>query len=420
MRVERFMSRRDLVRPVRSRARCRRCFAGAGALLASLAGSPRGLALPTSEPELGPHEDAAPPGSEGAADSGDPTAAAPVEQYAGIPALEEAMRARAEGRVAEPPAMPDALTTYDRMERYELASAAESATYSSYVASPGAVFADGFLLGTGVVEAGGEMIFVVSDRELAGQSVGFTDLGLLRLRARRSFGRHLELFAATELTVKQPHGLHAPLWQGALGGARVPFARRWAAVVSGAGGPLLDRDGQHFEGGSSLEYKPRLDHAVWLDLELGTATTGLRFRPRAAAPFFLEELMASAAALLGDDDGGGWIAVEYRLPYARSPRRLTWDGAGTRTLDPGPGLGLTLGGALTLDEHGWDLFAVFSVIDRGDAARPETTLPILHGGADALELTLGLQHRFEVVPEPERLLRRIARRRARGQLRPLP
>jgi len=388
-------------------------------LLVALTGSPPLLALPTAEPELGPYEEAPPPGVEGAAAPEDPTAAAPVDQAGGIPTLEEAMRARAEGSTPEPPGVPDALTTYDRMALDQV-TVAESATYRSYVPSPGSLFADDLLLETGVVEVGGEVIFVVTDRELAGQAVKFTDLGLLRLRARRTFGPHLELFAATELTVKQPRGLDEPVWQGALGGVRVPFAGRCAAVVSGGGGPLLGRDGHHWEGATSLEYKPRLDQHVWLDLELGTATTGLAFRPEPAAPFFLEELVASAAALLGDEDGGGWIAVEYRLPYARSPRRLTWDGAGARTLDPGPGLGLTLGGALTLDEHGWDLFAVFSVIDRGDASRPDTTLPILHGGADALELTLGLQHRFEVVPEPERQLRRIERRRSRGKLRPLP
>ncbi len=413
------MSPRDLVLPVGSRA-CRRLrVAGAGALLVSLAGSPRGLALPTAEPRLGPHDEAAASGAEGAADAGDPTGAAPVEPAAGIPTLEEAMRARAEGAATEPPGMPDALTTYDRMALDQV-TVAESATYQTYVPSPGSLFADDLLLESGVVEVGGEVIFVVTDRELAGQAVKFTDLGLLRLRARRTFGPHLELFAATELVVKQPHGLDEPVWQGALGGVRVPFAHRCAAVVSGGGGPLLGRDGHHWEGATSLEYKPRLDQHVWLDLELGTATTGLAFRPEPTAPFFVEELVASAAALFGASAGGAWVSIDYRLPYARTPRELTWDGASVRTLDPGPGLGLTLGAALTILERGWDLFTVFSFFDRGDAARPDTTLPVLHGGADAVELTLGLQHRFEVVPEPERELRRLERRRARGRLRPLP
>ncbi len=413
------MSIRTLGRPVGSRARRHLGVAGPGALLVSLAWSPPLLALPTAERGLGPYDEAAPPGAEGAADPGDPTAAAPVDQAAGIPTLEEAMRARAEGSAPEPHGVPDALTTYDRMARDQV-TVAESVTYRTYVPSPGSLFADNLLLGTGVVEVGGEVIFVVTDRELAGQAVKFTDLGLLRLRARRTIGPHLELFAATELTIKQPRGLDAPVWQGVLGGVRVPFAGRCAAVVSGGGGPLLGRDGHHWEGATSLEYKPRLDQHVWLDLELGTATTGLAFRPEPAAPFFVEELVASAAALFGASDGGAWVSIDYRLPYARTPRELTWDGANVRTLDPGPGLGLTLGAALTILERGWDLFAVFSFFDRGDAARPDTTLPVLHGGADAVELTLGLQHRFEVVPEPERQLRRIERRRARGKLAPIP
>ncbi|MBN2195328.1 MAG: hypothetical protein JW751_21095 [Polyangiaceae bacterium] len=343
----------------------------------------------------------------------------------GIPTLEEAMRARMENpEAAFPPgAPPPPYTTYDMMMASPIETASLSSTSHTY-RNPGAMIGGDLVLPTGLIEVGGEILFVTSDHEVGGEPLELTDLGLLRLHARRALLRRFEVFAATELLAKRPRGLEAPVWQGALGGARLAFADHFASVVSGGGGPLLTgeagRDGHHWEFGSHLEYRPQLDENVYLELDLGTETTGLALHPKPAAPFWVEELTARLVALRGGDRGGLWIAVDYRLPYARSPRRLTWDGRGLRTLDPGPGLGLEIGAVLSVEQRGWDLFAVVSWIDRGDPARPSTMLPILHGGFDSWELSLGLQHRFEILPDPERQMRRIERRRARGEYTPLP
>jgi hypothetical protein len=50
---------------------------------------------------------------------------------------------------------------------------------------------------------------------------------------------------------------------------------------------------------------------------------------------------------------------------------------------------------LSLHADGWDVYASLTIIDRGELERPETTLPILDGGFDQQQLTIGVEYRFD-------------------------
>jgi hypothetical protein len=57
------------------------------------------------------------------------------------------------------------------------------------------------------------------------------------------------------------------------------------------------------------------------------------------------------------------------------------------------------GGVLRVgDNRSWDLYAIYSWIDRGEADRPSTMLPIIDGGFDQQQVVLGVQHRFGPPP----------------------
>lgn len=70
-------------------------------------------------------------------------------------------------------------------------------------------------------------------------------------------------------------------------------------------------------------------------------------------------------------------------------------------LDPQPRLDLNLGNAVQLSDH-WDLSIELTIIDRGDRAIPATHLPILDGGFDQIQLSVGVSRRIELSARSQR------------------
>lgn len=95
---------------------------------------------------------------------------------------------------------------------------------------------------------------------------------------------------------------------------------------------------------------------------------------------------------MGDSQGAFWAALEYRLPWQASPARSSPDGASGAFLDPNVQTSLQFGGVLVFRE--WDVWAAYTIVDRGEIDRPEPRLPMLLGGFDQRQLSLGVQHRF--------------------------
>jgi hypothetical protein len=259
--------------------------------------------------------------------------------------------------------------------------------------NPGSRLSDEFLLPSGQLELGGELAFLTSDARGAHRSLELTDVGLLRLGARRAINDWVELFAGTELLVKQPEAWDEPIWQSVLGGLLVPFGHRLAASLEGAGGKLFEEQGLWWQGQSSLLAKPVIGR--WARFELGLGYSMTQFDiDRDPRPFWLEELVAHAETQLGEEEFAAWVGVDYSLPLASGPDRPSRTDA--RFLDPNVSLDLHVGAVVSPRKSNWDLFVIYSVVDRGDLERPETTLPILDGGFDQRQLAIGVQHRFGV------------------------
>jgi hypothetical protein len=89
---------------------------------------------------------------------------------------------------------------------------------------------------------------------------------------------------------------------------------------------------------------------------------------------------------------GGWVGARFSFPVSQRGDLDTMSMSSSASMDVKPSVDVTLGGVLRMRD--WDLWMSFSIIDRGDAAAPETTLPILSGGFDQNQTTIGITRRF--------------------------
>ena len=250
------------------------------------------------------------------------------------------------------------------------------------------------------VELGGEMAFITSnDAILTNRALRFTDVGLLRLRARRSFADWLELYVGSELLAKHPSDASGAPLQGVSAGALGEFKDGYASSISAAIGPLYARSGWWLELGPDLIAKPIANRYMRFVLDAGNKLTVVHFNQPSAQKLWLEEIRLGGEVQLGDEKASMWVGLDYHVPYGKSSDTSTaWPG-----FDPQVRLNVQVGGVLSLgrDEHSdWDAFATYTVIDRGEASKPGTYLPILDGGFDQVQIAVGVQYRFG--PKPER------------------
>jgi len=307
---------------------------------------------------------------------------------------------------APAPAQPaPALPTLDPDISLNSPMVEEVAVSRSYVVSPSEKLGDEILLRSGQLELGGEWVFVTADglppprsanAAADGGKIALTDLAFLRLRARRSFGKSVELFMATELLAKQPTRLNEPIWQAALAGLRAPFAKHFAFQLEGALGPTLGRSGWWWQAEPRVLLKARAGRELRFALDLGNSFTALELEDARPKPTWLDELTVGAEAQLGDHSGAFWIRTDYSVPLASSGQSAGPNAFYSGKFDPEVRVGLQVGGVLTISEHGWDAYAQYSWLDCGELSRPLTTLPILDGGFDQQQITLGVVHRFAV------------------------
>jgi hypothetical protein len=262
------------------------------------------------------------------------------------------------------------------------------------VSVPGAKTGKAIIMPAGRLEIGGEMVLITSDATPYGPAVRFTDVGVLRLRARHSPTSWLEVFAGTELLAKQPSFMNDVIWQGGNLGARALLLPWLAVEADGRGGPLMG-GGLFWAAEAGLLAKASVDYHVRFEVGLKDAFTALRYHPDVVERFWIDEIVARAEAQIGDRNGAMWVAIDYRVPLASNPPEPVPELRPATFLDPKVQLNLQVGGVMIA--HNWDLYVDYTFIDRGDLSRPETTLRILDGGFDQQQLAIGVLHRF---PKP--------------------
>lgn len=257
--------------------------------------------------------------------------------------------------------------------------------------------AEEFLVLPDGAEVGGRLRTIMADDALGTGAIHLTDVALLDVHAQWAFAHHFELDGAISLLPKQPSSTDEPVFQGGSLAVRRDLVTRTAIAVSGSASPLLGRKGVAFGGGVAVMHKHRLNEIVTFALTGGATTTWIRDRGPAPAeaargsdtPFLVEGGGHAAVLVRADRFWGGWLGAGYALPAVSRGR----DPMSGMPLDPQPRLDLNVGSAVWLGDQ-WDLSAELSIIDRGELDNPATRLPLLDGGFDQIQLTIGISRRL--------------------------
>jgi hypothetical protein len=247
---------------------------------------------------------------------------------------------------------------------------------------------------TGHLEVAGETAFLMSKSSPYADRLALTDLALFRLSVRRSFADWFELYAGGAVLPKQPTSTHASLFQGAHFGAQAEMVKGIAASLGFAAGPLFGADGVYYRTGPGLTWKPSVSEYLRFVVGLGNGWTILDYRQKTSSAFWLGEVLTHAETQFGDRNASMWVGMDYAVPFASRPHAAAADE--TRGyLNPQVRLNLEVGGVLSLHTDGWDVYATYTIVDRGELDKPETTLPILDGGFDQQQVVIGVEYRFE-------------------------
>lgn len=324
---------------------------------------------------------------------------APSEQAAPIEQVAPSEQVAPVEQAAPPPGPPSGLP--EIAPQVEPSTREMSASFDS--SSVRALSTNSLLLPAGGLELGGEMTLVTSElslrRDPDGEGLAFTDVGLLSLNGRYSFGP-VELAAAMALLVKQPDTADELVPQNGSLAGRVALGDGQALTLRLAGGPLLGDLGL-WEGGELLLQAKRTAHSTLVfQGALGGAFTHLDFAEDTEQPFWLGEVVVDAETILRTPVRAFslWLGVDLRFPVLHNPDNHDPDPSGF--LAPTTRLNVYVGTAYSYVED-WDLYLRVAVLDRGDKAEPWSMVPILDGGFDQQQFSLGVMHRWDLAEKKE-------------------
>ena len=248
-----------------------------------------------------------------------------------------------------------------------------------------------WLVGTPGWDVGGELRFITSDLGLVeGRALKLTDVGLVRARVRYTGLQRVEAFAAVDALAKQPAYSDAGPLQGLSAGLKIAVSPKWALAASTTGGPTLGVDGLWGTAATAVVFRAHPDETLSFQATAGGDATALRFD--AARDEWLAEATAGGQVMFHAPNGifGSWLGASLAVPVASSSG-----------LEPNTRLDVTIGSVYAVAKD-WDVYAEGAIVDRGDAGMAATMLPILDGGFDQRQLTIGVVYRMERKPDRPR------------------
>jgi hypothetical protein len=241
-------------------------------------------------------------------------------------------------------------------------------------------------------ELGANLTYLTADGGLGGRAIAFTDVILLSLHGRKAFGGKVEVYGGADFLPKQPSLTDELVWQGASAGARVGLRHWLAGEARVSAGPTLDHSG--FWGSAALGVTARkiVHETLAFQTTVGAGYTPFAFdAENDHGSFWLAELQSRSDIQLRAPYGmaGAWIGFGFAFPLAS-------DGyvPGAGDFDPQTRGDFHLGGVYAVVRD-IDLYAEYSFLDRGDLEAPNTLVPILDGGFDQQQLTIGVTLRFD-------------------------
>jgi hypothetical protein len=251
-------------------------------------------------------------------------------------------------------------------------------------------------------ELGSALAYETSRGGVGEHGLAFTDVVLLRLSARGVVGGRAEFYGGLDLLPKQPSFTDELIYQGAHAGVLVRLPRRLAFDLRVDEGALMARSGLYATARAGVVARRLIHEVVAYQGEVAAAWTPLRFDQAPTA--WLAELTTSGSIVFRAPEGmaAAWVGFGFAFPLAHQG-----DLPGIGALDPHVRSDFRLGGVLSFIKT-WDIYAEYAVLDRGDYGAPATMLPILDGGFDQQQLTIGIVKHYGQDAHPPAMMNMAA------------
>lgn len=229
---------------------------------------------------------------------------------------------------------------------------------------------------------GGEMRFITADHALSGEQIDMTDMAILRLRTRWTATRRIELSGTVDLLAKQLDTTDEPIPQGGSIAAKIATSRTVAIGTSVSGGPILGGGGFWGSAGTGAVHRSHIERFIAFQVGGGALATTVE-EDQMERRWQADALLSSELVFhTPRGEWAMWAGVEMAFPVVHAD-----------TIDPSSRLDVTLGTVFAAVRD-WDLYAEFTIRDRGNTTMPETVLPIADGGFDQRQLVVGITRRF--------------------------
>jgi hypothetical protein len=254
------------------------------------------------------------------------------------------------------------------------------------------------IVGTkGSTQVGTSLSFQTSRAGIDGSPVFFTDVAIIRPNLRISIHDDVEIAGEADILAKQTVGENSVIQSSSLS-LLYGLASHYALYARGSSGSLYSRKG-HFLGGSAgLMARTKIEEFLMFEGDFSGGFTELvadMSGPKAKvqiADFSAGGKIVAMSPGRHRYGGGGWVGARFSFPLSQRGDLDTMSMSKSASMDVKPSVDFTMGGIVRL--RNWDLWLAFSILDRGDAAAPETTLPLLSGGFDQAQTTIGVTRRF--------------------------
>jgi hypothetical protein len=280
---------------------------------------------------------------------------------------------------AAPAAAPDPVPVHDEPAR---ADYGETVMLAGSTSDDLRSYAKDWMVAPPGYNIGGELRFITAATSPDGPRIHFTDMALLRMHARWTASKRIELAGSIDLLAKQPDTRKDFLLQG--GNLAMKIATSHATAISAgvSGGPTMGDTGLWGSLAAGVVHRSRIEEFLAFQYSGGAVATALR--EDKLDPRWEADLAASSELVFHTPRGewAMWLGCDLGFPVAHSSG-----------LDPRSRLGVSIGTIFAAVQD-WDIYTEFTWRDRGTTTLPATTLPIVDGGFDQRQLVVGITRRF--------------------------
>ncbi len=249
----------------------------------------------------------------------------------------------------------------------------------------------------GSTQLGTGFTFQTSRAGLEGEPVYFTDVAIIRPYLRISIHDDVEIAGQADILAKQTLSEESVMQSGSLS-VLYGLGSHYAIYARGSSGSLYTRKGDFLGGSAGLMARKKIEDFLMFEGDFSGGVTELVAQGKGSRSKVQIGDLSAGGKIVGMTPGdfkygaGGWVGARFSYPVSQRGDLDSMSMSESASMNVRPSVDFTLGGIVRMRE--WDLWLSYTILDRGDASAPETTLPILSGGFDQTQTTIGITRRF--------------------------